>query len=28
MGWTFVLLAYLMMIGVAGYWLFPAMSAT
>jgi lactate permease len=28
MGWTFVLLFYLMMIGVAGYWLFPAMTAT
>jgi len=23
MGWTFVLLVYLMLIGVAAYWLFP-----
>ena len=27
MGWTFVLLVYLMLIGVAGYWFFPAMTA-
>jgi lactate permease len=28
MGWTFVLLVYLIIIGVAGYWLFPAMTST
>jgi lactate permease len=27
MGWTFVLLVYLMLIGLAGYWLFPTMTA-
>jgi lactate permease len=25
MGWTFVLLAYLILIGVAAYWFFPSL---
>jgi lactate permease len=28
MGWTFVLLAYLMLIGLAAYWFFPSLFAT
>jgi lactate permease len=28
MGWTFILLAYLMLIGVAAYWFFPAVTVT